>query len=72
MDTVNVMVPFHPTEFGPSGREVAEEAAAAIRVALPDYAVTVRSPQGAVDSEYLQMARTLVITVPWDGVGLSS
>ncbi len=59
---------FIDPSFRESGNfETAEAVAQAIRLALPDYEVVVHSPQGAAD-EFLQLARTLFIDVPWDNI----
>src|SRR4051812_35381110 len=65
------MVPTYPSEFGDDLREVANDAAEAIRHELPDYEVLVHSPQGAAD-DFLQIARTLFVDVPWDNIAAMS
>ncbi|MDQ3693027.1 MAG: hypothetical protein M3464_05305 [Chloroflexota bacterium] len=67
MSVIQVMVQFHPSEFGPDIVEVATDAADTIRSRLPDHEVEVRFPQGAGGGDgFLEIARTLFVSIPWD------
>jgi hypothetical protein len=69
MEPIRVTIPMPSPEFAPLNHyEAAGAVAAAIASAGPGHGVEIRQPQGANDINWLEFARTIFVTVPWDNI----
>src|SRR5215213_9196332 len=69
MEPIRVTIPMPSPEFAPLNHfEATGAVSAAIASAGPGHGVEIRHPQGATDINWLEMARTIFVTVPWDNI----